>query len=142
MSARFSSSDLARLGPDAQRQIGNVRLAERIRDEVMAEKRGNKFGAKRVQIDGIWFDSKAEGDRYAALKMEGRAGLIAGLRLQVPYEITVNGVRIGKWIADFEYRRAGETVTEDVKGVRTPVYRLKKRLVEALYGIRITEIQA
>jgi len=128
------------LGPAVRRQVDAYLIAEQAQKEM--RERANKFGAKRTTVDGIAFASKAEADRYSVLKLEERAGLIAGLRLQVPYEITVNGIRIGKWIADFEYRRAGETVTEDVKGVRTPVYRLKKRLVEALYGIRITEIQA
>lgn len=137
---RRAGISLSDLGPSALRQVDAFLVADAARKEMQA--RGNKFGAKRETVDGLTFDSKAEAARYAELKLEERAGLIAGLRLQVPYEITVNGVRIGKWIADFEYRRAGETVTEDVKGVRTPVYRLKKKLVEALYGIRITEIQA
>lgn len=135
-------ANLATLGPDALRQIDNVLFAEREREKLRAEKKANKYGAKRVQIDGIWFDSKAEGARWSVLKLEERAGLITGLERQVPYAITINGEHIAKWIADFRYVRDGVTVCEDVKGVRTPVYRLKAKLVKAIYGIRITEIKA
>jgi hypothetical protein len=45
------------------------------------------------------------------------------------------------YIADFTYfEKDGQQVIEDVKGVRTPVYRLKKKIIEAEYGIAITEI--
>ena len=46
------------------------------------------------------------------------------------------------YVADFRYREGLEGILtiEDVKGVRTPVYKLKKKLVEVIYGFRITEI--
>lgn len=130
------------LGPAALRQVDAFLIAEKAQKEMRADKKANKYGAKRVKIDGIWFDSKAEGDRWSVLKLEECAGLITGLERQVPYAITINGERIAKWIADFRYVRDGVTVCEDVKGVRTPVYRLKAKLVQAIHGIRITEISA
>lgn len=106
---------------------------------------GHKFNAVRTTIDGITFASKAEGHRYAQLKMLQRVGEIEALELQPKFPLTVAGVKVAIYIADFRYRVVkglGQslTVVEDVKGVRTPVYQLKKKLVQALYGIQITEI--
>lgn len=70
-----------------------------------------------------------------------RAGEIHGLILQPEFPIIVNGKKICKYIADFRYvNRDIETVVEDAKGVKTDVYRLKKKLVEALYGITVQEV--
>ena len=130
------------LGPYARRQVDNLLLAERIRDELKAERK-NKYGAKRVQIDGIWFDSKAEGDRYGELKLEERAGLIANLQCHPAFDLIVNGVSVGKYEADFAYFRDNARVVEDVKSkpTKTRLYELKRRIVEALYpGTKITEV--
>lgn len=119
----------------------------------------NKFGAKKVNMDGMVFDSKAEAVRWRELKLLQRAGKISGLERQVKYEIipehrepdTVGprgGLIRGKlieparyYVADFVYTvtESGETVVEDVKGFRTPEYRLKKALMLDRYGIRIRE---
>jgi len=50
--------------------------------------------------------------------------------------------KVGEYRADFRYveARTGKLIIEDVKGVKTAVYRLKKKLFEALYGIEITEV--
>ncbi|WP_395454709.1 DUF1064 domain-containing protein [Azospirillum melinis] len=142
MSRSARAIPLHALGPDALRQIDNVLFAEREREKLRAEKKANKYGAKRAEVDGIVFDSAAEARRWSVLKLEERAGLISGLERQVPYAITINGEHIAKWIADFRYVRDGQTVCEDVKGVRTPVYRLKAKLVQAIHGIRILETKA
>lgn len=67
------------------------------------------------------------------------AGEISDLELQPKYPIHINGIHCFTYVADFRYVEAGKTITEDVKGMKTPVYRLKKRCVEASYGIQITE---
>lgn len=113
-------------------------------------KRPNKFGAIKTTLDGFTFDSRAEATRYATLRQMERAGLIRNLELQPIYPVTINGVLVCKYKADFRYidpakigphGQVGCTVVEDVKGVRTPVYRLKKKAVEALYpGVVITEV--
>jgi hypothetical protein len=103
--------------------------------------------AARCGICGTWFGSTKEGQRYLELHALARTGAISDLRLQVTYDLTVtskvDGLEhvIGKWIADFVYRRAGEPqfVTEDTKGVRTPLYRRSRRHFEAQYGLRILE---
>ncbi len=105
--------------------------------------RKNKFNAEKTTLDGITFDSKAEADRYAQLMIRHRARQIRGLRIHRRYPLVVNGIEIAIYEADFFYFdiAAGCEVVEDVKGVRTREYRIKKRLMKALYGINIVEIQ-
>lgn len=99
----------------------------------------SKYGAKKTVIDGITFDSQAEAARYGVLKIVQVSGLITDLRLQVPYQITVNGKKVCRYVADFVYSENGKEVVEDVKGMKTPVYNLKKKLMEAVFGVVIFE---
>ncbi len=114
----------------------------RLKGVRIASGRRSKYGAVKVTIDGVTFASKAEGRRYVELKALWDAGKIRGqLEIQPSYPLTVAGVTVGKYIADFRYYRDdGELMVEDVKGMKTPVYRLKKKLVEAIYGISIREV--
>ena len=104
----------------------------------------NKYRAKRVEVDGIRFDTRAEARRYGELRLLEAAGTISDLKLQVEYPIYLKDHYICTYRADFVYfdREKDEWIIEDVKGVRTQVYRLKKRLVEASYDITITEVPA
>lgn len=99
----------------------------------------HKYHAQPTEVDGEKFPSKGEAGRWQELKLLEAAGAIKGLKRQIPFPLVVNGVKIGSYIADFEYDEGGERVVEDYKGVRTPVYNLKKKLVRALYGIEIFE---
>jgi len=72
-----------------------------------------------------------------------KARKIQGLTLQPKFRISLNGKLICTYIADFEYWDVDrkKTIVEDVKGFRKiPTYRLKKKLVEAIYNLEITEI--
>ncbi len=102
----------------------------------------SKYGNRKTEIDGFLFDSKREANRYVELKLAERAGEIENLELQPKYSVDINGKHICNYFADFRYfdKRDRKIVIEDVKGVKTDVYKLKKRLVEALYGIIITEV--
>ena len=102
----------------------------------------NKYHATRTVVDGITFDSKREAARYTELKLMQRAGLISDLRRQVKFELIPKqqGERAVSYIADFVYSEDGQTVVEDVKGVRTPVYRIKKKLMLWRHGVRIREV--
>ena len=100
-----------------------------------------KYGNKKTELDGIKFDSQREAVRYGALKLLVTAGLITDLRLQVPYQITINSVKVCKYVADFVYIDQGKEVVEDVKGVKTPVYNLKKKLMLACFGVCISEVK-
>ncbi|MEZ8293388.1 DUF1064 domain-containing protein [Vibrio splendidus] len=102
-------------------------------------KKRSKYGAQRVCIDGIWFDSRLEGARYVELKLESRQGHIVNLRLQKSYELKVNDVLVSRYIADFVYMRDGIEVVEDTKGHKTPEYKIKKSLMKAIYDIDIFE---
>lgn len=101
--------------------------------------RRQKYGAVPSIVDGHRFASKAEAARYRVLKAREEAGEIVALELQPRYPLVVNGEKVGTYVGDFSYYEGGELRLEDVKGVLTPVYRLKKRLVKALYGIDILE---
>ena len=113
----------------------------------LPQKRRSKYGAVKTTIDGITFASKAEARRYGQLLLLARAGHITRLILQPVYRIFAHPlggdpVQVAKYVGDFQYEtREGQKVVEDVKGVKTPVYRLKKKLVEAAYAIQIREIR-
>jgi hypothetical protein len=108
----------------------------------LATKKRRKYGNQPLVVDGTKFDSKKEAKRYVVLRQRERLGEIEDLELQPRYPIEVAGVHICSYIADFSYldRQTGERVTEDVKGVRTAAYRLKKKLLRAVYGVEIVEI--
>jgi hypothetical protein len=99
----------------------------------------SKYRAQPVTIDGIRFASKKEGARYMELKLLERAGQIKNLELQPRYDLIVNGVNCGFYKGDFRYFENGKRVCEDVKGMKTPVYNLKAKLVRALYNVEIKE---
>lgn len=101
----------------------------------------SKYRAVKTELDGIRFDSKKEAKIYAELKLLERAHEISNLRLQVPYTLIEKSEygREIKYIADFVYEEKGQTVVGDAKGIRTDVYRLKKRLMAEKYGIIIKE---
>lgn len=110
--------------------------------QVPAPAKRNKFNAKKTEVDGITFDSKREAHRYQDLKIAQRCGVITNLRLQVKYPLEVNGVLIASYICDFEYMEDGKKVVEDTKSEFTRKlmwYRMKKKLMLAIYGIEIRE---
>lgn len=99
-----------------------------------------KYRNTPIVIDNIRFDSKAEAKRYGELKLLERSGEISNLILQPRYPLYCNGVKVCTYVADFEYISADAATTEDVKGVKTPVYRLKAKMFAAEYGYEVTEI--
>lgn len=99
----------------------------------------NKYRNVKTTLYGITFDSKREASRYADLRLLQQGGAISDLRTQVPYDLTVNGVKVCKYIADFVYMRGDEQVVEDSKGMKTAVYNLKKKLMKAVHGIVVEE---
>ena len=101
----------------------------------------SKYKSVITVVDGFKFHSKKEAQRYCELKLLQRAGAIRMLRMQVPI-ILIDKSKYGmevKYIADFIYVEGDKTIIEDVKGYRTPVYKLKKRLLAERYGIEIKE---
>lgn len=109
----------------------------------------SKYGSKKTELDGIVFDSKREASRYAELKLMERAKLISDLELQVPFELIpaqrINNKVVERactYVADFVYydKAMGETVVEDAKGMRTDVYKIKRKLMLQKYNIKIKEV--
>lgn len=112
-----------------------------------------KYGNKKtVCAAGHRHDSKKEAGRCDALHLLQRAGKIRELRCQVPYHLTINGVKIGKYVADFAYYEhcleeassenallVSREIIEDVKGFRHPVYKIKKKLMKAIHNVDVRE---
>jgi len=104
-------------------------------------RRAHKYRAVKVELDGHRFDSQAEASQYRLLRLMEREGIIRDLELQPRFLLKAaftdsNGKRHRKveYVADFQYVESnGHTVIEDVKGVSTPVFRLKEKLFRAEY---------
>lgn len=104
----------------------------------------SKYNAKKTYVDGICFDSKAEAKHYEELKLRMRAGEISDLTVHPRFPLEVNGERICVYEADFQYIdvKRGTLVTSDVKGVKTALYKLKKKLMLVCLGIEVEEVHA
>lgn len=107
----------------------------------------NKYHAKKCEWDGEVFDSKKEMQRYKELKLLEKAGEITNLRRQVKYVLIPSQRIDGKlaerecsYKADIVYEENGETVVEDVKGVKTEGYIIKRKMMLLFHGIRIKEV--
>lgn len=121
-------------------------------------RRYSKYGNRKAYAEGLAFDSKKEACRYAELRIMEKAGVITDLQRQVKFILiptqrepdTVGergGVHKGKllekecsYIADFVYWQNGQRIVEDTKGFKTPEYRIKRKLMLHVYGIRIKEV--
>jgi hypothetical protein len=112
----------------------------------------SKYNNVKTIIDGITFDSKKEAAYYNTIKLLKRAGEVTQIDLQpeFPYNMycTVPGINDGnrvfakqyKYIADFRVTyKDGRVEIIDVKGVKTSIYRQKKKIVEAIYNVKIIE---
>lgn len=120
--------------------------------------RRSKYRNRKIVVNGSVFDSRKEYDRYCELFVLEKAGKIQGLRRQVKFQLVPpqrepdmigkrGGIIKGKllerevsYIADFVYLQDGAQVVEDVKGMRTAEYILKRKLMLWAHGIRIKEI--
>lgn len=102
----------------------------------------NKYRNKKTEADGILFDSKREASRYAELSLLLKSGAISDLKLQPAFELQEHFKMDGKMIrsitykADFIYKDniTGRIVVEDVKGVETKDFKIKKKLFLKRYG--------
>lgn len=101
--------------------------------------RYSKYRNKPTIVDGLRFASKREANRWKELCILQKAGKISRLQRQIRYPLVVNGEIVATYIADFVYDENGMEIVEDVKGVRTDVYKLKKKLMWAIHSIGIVE---
>lgn len=142
--------DVRDLSPSAQKQVlAKVLEANRGKDtpEKKIAQRGSKYGNKKVEVNGIVFDSKKEARRWLELDMLAKAGEIQNLQRQVPYLLipsqSVDGKvveRAVSYVADFVYKQDGKTVVEDTKGHKTKDYILKRKMMLFFYGVQIREV--
>jgi uncharacterized protein DUF1064 len=124
----LSSKEAAKLGLGKKRSKYGVRH--------------DSLGKLGRTVDGIKFASQKEANRYCELKVLKSAGEIGPISRQVPYEFEFEGKIMFRYVADFVYpdKRRRLIVVEDVKGYRTPEYKLKKKLIEAQWKFEIEEI--
>lgn len=162
------SVDIRQLSPKAQAQVlrklqeTNRRGAGatsipgegKFSRETGSAQSGSKYGNKKVDVDGITFDSKKEMRRWLELDAMAKAGEISDLQRQVSFELIPSQRIDGKvverscgYIADFCYRdKGGSLVVEDVKGYRNPnsagyaKFVIKRKLMLWIHGIRIREV--
>jgi hypothetical protein len=111
----------------------------------MANLRRAKYGNKKVTTpDGLTFDSQREHGEWVKLEALARKGVIQELQRQVPFDLVVNGIKVCRYVADFvwveEHDGQRWRVVADSKGVRTPVYALKAKLMQACHGIAVVEL--
>ena len=102
----------------------------------------NKYNAKKTEFMGYKFDSKWEAERYGQLASMQMAGVVKDLERQVKFDIVVNKHKICKYIADFVYiltheNGKKEKIIEDAKGVQTTDFKIKKKLMKAVFDIEI-----
>ena len=94
----------------------------------------HKYSAVPTETDGIKFSSKKEARYYQQLKLRQQAGEVVMFLRQVPFHLP-GGV---KYVCDFvEFLASGEVAVIDVKGLKTPMYVAKSKMVEALYPVTI-----
>ena len=119
-----------------------------------------KYKNKKVEVDGVLFDSKKEAKRYQELKLLQAAGMIRDLKMQVkfvliPSQYSKTEFTKGKkpkcierecsYIADFVYfNEYGERIVEDVKGYRKAgaynIFSIKRKMLLYFHGIRVKEV--
>lgn len=102
----------------------------------------SKYRNRKVERDGLTFDSVKEANRYAQLMLLQRAGQIKDLRRQTRWPIRVNGALICHYVSDFDYldAKTGKAVVEDVKSsftAKLPVFRLKAKLMAAVNRVQV-----
>jgi len=99
----------------------------------------NKYGAIKTVVDGVTFASRKEASHYALLKQKRDKNEICDLQLQPKFPIIYQGVKICTYIADFKFLdlQTRKYVVQYVKGILTPVFRIKQKLVKAFHGVEI-----
>jgi hypothetical protein len=120
-----------------------LRMSARDAAALQGKPKRSKYGAKRTEFDGIEFASKAEAARYQELRVLERKGTISCLELQPVFELAPAVKLDGKtkpalrYVADFRYLGNSGAVVEDVKGMQTQAFRIKRHLMKTVLGIEV-----
>lgn len=93
---------------------------------------------RAIRRDG--FPSIKHSHRAKKLKTLEQQGVISNLEFEKPFKLIVNDTLICRYYADFCYTYNGKDIVEDVKGMVSPVYLLKKKLMLGCLGIAIREV--
>lgn len=132
-----------------------AQLRDQVGADVAFDRRGrvnlgasrSKYGNRRTYVAELdrTFDSQREADCAVRLLRRQQSGEIRNLEFQVRRELDVDGCTVCSYVSDFDYEERNEygdwvLVVADAKGARTPVYRLKKRLMLACRGIDVVEL--
>jgi hypothetical protein len=111
---------------------------------LLSKPKRSKYGAKKTELDGVTYDSKAEADYAAELKLREKAGEVGGIEIQRPFPILINGFSVGVYRADFsfiDHKEGGRLRVIDVKGYDTPLSKFKRKCVEAFYRVKIEVVK-
>jgi hypothetical protein len=107
-----------------------------------------KYNAKHTEIDGIAFDSKAEGEYYLHLKQQLEEALIKSFELQPKFILQDGFRKDGKnirpilYVADFDvWKLDGIREIIDVKGFETPDFKIKRKLFEKKFPFTLTLVK-
>lgn len=127
--------------------MGAWRAGGRVADARLAPwKKRAKYRNVKTEVDGLKFDSKKEAKRWVELKQLLDAGRISNLMRQVVFQLVPQVVLDGrkqqpvKYVADFQYQLGDQIIVEDVKGFKTPEYRMKRKMMKAFLGIEVEEV--
>lgn len=108
-----------------------------------------KYNNRKVCCWGETFDSMLECERYKYLKALEQQKVISNLQRQVKYVLLPSQKdsktrktieREITYLADFVYEKGSQTIVEDVKGMKTDVYKIKRKLMLYFHGIQIKEV--
>lgn len=100
-----------------------------------------KYRNKPCEVDGIRFDSQKEAKQYGKYKLLVKSGKLTSFTMKNKYYLEINGVKLGYYEDDFCLTwPSGNIQVVDCKGIRTPIFILKKKLMLAIHGIVIKEI--
>jgi hypothetical protein len=104
---------------------------------VMKKAYKNKYRAQPVVTEEGRFASKKEYADWCALRLREKLGHITHLQRQVPFDLTVNGEHVTRYVADAVFFEGGKRIVADSKGVLTPEFKLKAKLLKALLNIEV-----
>ena len=79
------------------------------------------------------YDSKDEMEYAQQLELQKKAGLIKDWQRQIPFRLVVNGSLIATHYCDFKIVGKEGVWYEEFKGVETAAYKMKRKLLKALY---------
>lgn len=124
-------------------KISNIsKLPKHIQEQIVVAKpcKKSKYSSKIVEYDGIKFHSLKECNRYKELQLLLKYNHITELKLQVTFELIIDGNLIEKYVADFTYLDdKGNYIVEDCKGFKTRDYKRKKKWMKSIYKIELYE---